>query len=120
ELEARPDWVVRVLREGGQGDRPGHGDLDRKLGLRSQEGRVAGEHGLRPRDRADRPRYGRRPARSRDGRARLVDVEPGQGRGQPAEVALATYLAVADDIDTRALPVTHDQPRPVRPGLLAE
>src|SRR3989442_297275 len=58
--------------------------------------------------------------RAGDGRPRLRDVEPGEGRREPGEVALAADLAVADDVDARSLHVTDDQTRRVVLSLLAE
>src|SRR3989442_14423349 len=88
--------------------------------LAAQDPRVAGQHGLGGRGGAYRPRHGRRSARPRDGRPRLRDVEPGEGRREPGEVALAADLAVADDVDARSLHVTDDQTRRVVLSLLAE
>jgi hypothetical protein len=58
--QARRVRVVLVLRERGQRERPGHGDLDRMIRLAAQEPRVARQYGLGACDRAHARRHTRR------------------------------------------------------------
>src|SRR5438105_3380066 len=103
--QARLVAVEVVDRLLGHGERPGHGDLDRPIGLRTQELDVADLDRVLATNRTDDPRHDIRPAASAQALAGIVEIDALQGRGEAVAVAFAADLAVGDDVDAGALHV---------------
>ncbi len=96
--------VLGLLRHG---ERPRQRRLDRAVGVAAQELDVAHLHGPFAPDRTDHPRHRVGMARAVERGARIVEVHPVERRREAVRVALASHLAVGDDVNSGALHVTN-------------
>ena len=92
--------VLRLLRHG---ERAGHGDLDRAVGVGAQELDVAHLDRVLAPDLADDARHRIGMAAAVERGAGIVDVDAVERGGEAVRVALAPHLAVGDDVEPGAL-----------------
>jgi hypothetical protein len=100
------------------GERSGHRHLDHPVGVGAQEFHVADLDRMLAPDRPHHPGHGRKPAGTVGSLAGIVEIDTRERGGKAVGIALATLLAVGDDVEAGALLIADGEQRGVILGAV--
>ena len=116
-LVAFVEIVLRLLRHR---EGAGHGDLHHALGVGLQKFQVAHLDRMLPADFSGDARHGIGMAAPVERRARIVEIDAFERRGETVRIALPPHLAVGDDVEPGAFLVADRKDRRVILRLVEE